>query len=1257
MSFHFPKGFNNSYALVIDPIVVAATLSGSSSNNWGFTATYDNEGNIYGGGISFDSGYPTTTGAFQSDHSGPSNSRDIAITKYIPDGSQQIYATYIGGNDNEQPHSMIVDFNSQLSIYGTTESSDYPTTSNAVQTIFGGSSDIVITKLNTDGTALVGSTYLGGNNLDGVNVSGLNSDDANRGEIVLDAQGNIYVVSSSSSTDFPVTNNAFQSENQGNQDVVLMKLNSDLSTLFWATYLGSPSNDTGLGIRVKDNGEVIASGMAGGASFPIGSGGYQEDWPGGTSSAFVVKLSNDGQNIIHSTFFGSEGGQDYAYFVDLDEDDNVHIYGQTTGVIDITPNTYFSNVGSRQFLAAFTSDLSTLKYSTVIGLGSGPFGFDFVPVAFMVDKCNGIYFSGFHAKGGLPLTPDAVYDGDDVFYLAKLSPNAESLDFATYYGDANHVDGGTSRFDKAGIIYQGVCSCFFIDAVMNTLPNAYSTVNGSQCAIGVFKIDFEIETVTASAFAEPSTSGCVPLSIDFSYTGSDAETFFWDFGTGDTSAEENPSYTFTEAGTYSVMQVVNAPNTCNAVDTFFLQIDVLDNASTFTSTAFCPGQADLFLDVSTANAIYTWQDGTSGASYQVTNPGTYWVDVNIGNCTRRDSFTVASTSDIELDLGADDSFCDIPSFTLDASHPAAASYQWGNGQTSSSIMVDVSGQYLVTVIDTVGCFVTDSINLVFTNTPIIDLGPDPALCEGDELLLDVMTPGANYTWQDGSDAATLLITSSGIYTVEVNLNGCIATDELIATFSPPLEIDLGADQSICDIFTFNLDATTLGAVSYQWSSGSTNSDLEIINSGNYVVTLTNALGCETVDDINIIFSLTPEISLAADTSLCDGENLTLNPSVTNGVPYSWQDGSASPSYLVESEGWYWTLADANGCFDTDSIYVRFTPLPIVDFEPTDVYCYGDSTGSIISINPTSVPDFDFLWSNGQMVADLENIPAGTYQISITDENDCLYEAEITISQPDPLALELSQENVECFGDDDGFITIDNTTGGTPPYLYSLNFDTLTGNTIYSNLDGGLYTVLVQDANDCTISGEIDLYEPPQIFLSAGEDKAILLGDSVKINGLLFPDFNQIINWTSVEYVNCLNCIQPYGMPFYTADFVITSIDSITGCTLRDTMQIAVDKPRNIYIPNAFSPNGDGVNDLFFPYGDISAERVNHFRIYDRWGELVHEASDFDLGDPAGGWDGRLKGKLMNPGVFVYIVELRFVDGILKMYKGDVSVIK
>jgi len=871
----------------------------------------------------------------------------------------------------------------------------------------------------------------------------------------------------------------------------------------------------------------------------------------------------------------------------------------------------------------------------------------------MVDKCNGIYFSGYQSTEGLPTTPDAIDTGGYVFYLGVLEPNATALQFGTYYGDAYHVDGGTSRFDKAGRVYQGVCSCS--GSVMNTTPDAWATTQSTFCDIGVFKIDFDIATVTATALAEPSTSGCAPFSVDFNYTGQDAESIQWFYGTGDSSSIFDPTYTFENAGTYTVMQVVDAENTCNETDTFYLQIDVLDGTSTLQDTAFCQGTVDLFLDVSTANATYEWQDGSSGATYQVSNIGIYWVDVNIAGCTRRDSFNVESTTPITLDLGMDQSFCDVDDYNIEATNPFAISYQWQDGSTGNSLLVSETGDYWVVLTDDVGCETADTISLEFAETPIIDLGPDINICQGDQTTLDVTTPGATYLWQDGSTDPTYTTGIDGTYSVVVDVSGCSTEDEINLTNVQPLPLELGPPVLICDDLTYLVDASTAGAVSYQWSNGGTTATINAPSTGIYTVTITDAFNCETTDDIELTFSTTPVIVLT-DTTVCDGEIVTLDVTIPNGT-YEWQDGSTSSFYTVSEIGTYTVLVNNDGCETLESIFVNYAVNPGVEFDANTVTCATDTDGQIEAVFATGGNQLVFEWEDGSTTPDLYNLAPGQYEVTITNEFNCIYETEVTVGSPPPIVYDLSFDNVECPGADDGWITVNGTDGGIAPYLYGFLGDTLTTDPLLLDLSGGNYEVVVQDDNGCTATQSVDIYEPPVVAVDAGEDKIIRLGDSTLVNGSVAPLFNQVIEWTPYDSLSCIDCLQPMASPTYQTTYTLTVHDSITGCTLRDTMLIIVEKPRNVFIPNAFSPNGDGANDFFFIHADPSVRRVNYLRVYDRWGELLYAAEDFLPNDPNYGYDGRLKGKFLNPQVLIYIAEVEFVDDVVKTYQGDVTLMR
>ncbi len=1260
ISYFFPDDFHPEYPLVIDPTVVAATLTGTVNNqNYGHTATFDNEGNMYGGGISFGPGFPTDVGSFQTNYGG--GNTDVAIIKFNEDGSEVIYATYIGGSDGDFPHSMIVDYNNQLCVFGSTTSANFPTTENAFQQDYAGDRDVFVTKLNADGSALVGSTYLGGSDSDGFNQANNNTNygEEFRGEIVLDQQGNILVGSVSSSSDFPTTTNAFQPIYNNNtttgtaQDGVVFKLNSDLSILFWSTYLGGDNPDTATGLRVNDEGQVYVTGTAGHDNFPVTAGTIQDTWPGGIENAYVAILSSDGQELLKATFWGTTG-DDHAYFTDFDEDGNIHIFGQTDGEMPITPDTYFFNEGSRQFFAAFDSELETLVYSTVIGTGS--VASDFVPVAFMVDKCNGIYFSGYQSRSGLPLTDDAIYTQSSSFYLGKLEPNAVGLSFGTYYGDADHVDGGTSRFDKSGIVYQGVCSCS--GSVLNTLPNAWATGQELFCDLGVFKIDFEIATVTAAAVAAPSASGCAPFTVNFEYTGQDATEFFWDFGSDETSVLENPTHTFNEPGTYTVMQIANAPNTCNAADTFFLQIDVLDGSSTRVDTTICTNGNSYFLDASTINATYNWQDGYTGATYEVMSGGTYWVDITLGGsgagCSRRDSFVVQPTTAIEADLGEDLFYCDIADHIIDATSPFAIAYEWSTGDTASEITVDVSGEYWVAITDVNNCTIKDTIAVTFTEPPTIDLGPDTALCTGESFFMDATIPGATYIWQDSSTSAVYNSNITGTYWVEVNLNQCLAWDTVVVKPPTPLAVNLGPDTSVCDVASLMINATDPWAEEYTWSTGSNMAEIEVTQSGEYWVSLRDSVGCEIRDTVDFIFSTTPEI-VFHDTTVCEGESITLN-ATTPDATYLWQDSSVQTTFTTGIEGTYWVEVDHYGCIGAAEMNLAISYPPGIAFMTTDANCYESCDGTISALIPAG-DNFNFAWNNDNFDANQSGLCAGTYEVVMSNEFDCTYYDTVAIAQPTPLDFEVIHEDVNCYGDGDGIIEILNTTGGVLPYAYHLNEDSLQTSTYFSGLDGGAYRVFLTDGNDCQDSLNVFVYEPPNVQLSAGDDITVSLGDDTKIEGLVWPIENQVIEWTPPIYLDCDTCITPVALPHHTTVYTISAVDSITGCSYSDNMELQVIKPRPIYIPNVFSPNEDGRNDWFSVFADESVEEILSFKVFDRWGELLFERHNFQPNQESLGWDGMFNGSPMNPAVFVYLVEIAFIDGVEEMYTGDVMLLR
>ncbi|HKC69376.1 MAG TPA: SBBP repeat-containing protein, partial [Bacteroidia bacterium] len=588
VSIEVAENYNHNHPLIIDPTLVFATFTGSLADNWGMSASYDNQGNGYTAGICFGTGYPTITGAFQQTFVGGQPTTinvngfsfvlggfDIVTSKFSSTGSSLLFSTYLGGTNNEQPASIIVDNSNNLLILGRSSSTDFPVTAGAYDVSQNGGSDIIIAKFNATGTALLASTFIGGSGDDGVNFSGIeqplgstkfNYADDGRGDIILDNSNNVYIASCTQSTNFPVTAGCAQSANSGMQDGCVFKLNATLSSLIWSTYLGGSANDAAYNLAIDNSGSAFITGGTESSNFPTTSGALHTSYMGNIDG-FLTHLSSAGSTFLQSTYIGT-AGYDQSYFVQLDNVNNIYIYGQTSGNYPISSSVY-SNPNSGQFIHEFSPNLAGTIFSTEFGTGQG--APDIVPSAFLVDKCNNIYISGwggplygdnnsFSTTFGLPVTSNAYQsttDGSD-FYFMVLTPSASSLWYATYFGGDNgsleHVDGGTSRFDKSGVIYQAICEGCGGNEDMPTTPGAWSSVNNSSnCNNALVKFNFNLLQTVANLSIAPSTAaGCAPFNVIFTNQSQNATHFNWFFGDGDTSTSVNATHTYTVAGTYTV---------------------------------------------------------------------------------------------------------------------------------------------------------------------------------------------------------------------------------------------------------------------------------------------------------------------------------------------------------------------------------------------------------------------------------------------------------------------------------------------------------------------------------------------------------------------------------------------------------------------------------------------------------------------------------------------------------------------------------
>ncbi len=973
LAFAFPDGYDDTKTLIIDPTLTFSTFTGSTSDNWGMTATPDANGNLFGGGISFGIGYPITTGAYDGSHNGGTAGAtgipgfDVAVTKFTADGTALIYSTFLGGAANELPESMICNSNDELYILGITASINFPMVGAYDNSYAGGASevqngltfngsDLFIARLSSDGSSLLSSTFMGGSGNDGLNSSALNFNygDQFRGEIILDQNENVLVASTTKSADFPVLLGP-QASLSGAQDAVVFKLNPTLSTLSWSGYFGGTGVESGNSVQSASNGDVYFVGGTNSSSLPYASG-FDLTFNGGVADGYITRLNGTTGTILSGTYLGLNE-YDQAYCVQLDLDDKVYVLGQTESDFPITTGLY-GVPNSGQFIQKFESDLSAVEWTTMIGAGTGHV--EISPTAFLVSDCYDIYLSGWggstnnggqainSTSNGFPVTSDAYQattNGSN-FYIAVLAGDASYLKYATYMGGtsgpANHVDGGTSRFDKAGRIYHAVCaSCGSTSNGFPTTPGVWSNVDPSNnCNLAAFK--FELSTIEAT-IADPNPVVCLPDPVVFSNNSANGNAFFWDFGDNTTSTDVNPSHLYPGPGNYDVTLVVIDTNNCYVSDTVEFEVIIGDFVGGVVTPPgpVCPNVPFEF--EAYGGAFYEWTPANVLSDPTIYNP----------------IATVDQTTDFMV------------------------------------IISDTCG------VDTV--FVTLNVH-PGSNT----ISNDTSICIGNSVEL-FATGGVNYSWtpnsfitNENTSTPTVTPDATTTYFVEIETNtGCILEDSVLVEvyYTPPIPV---MDDSVMVCAGATIDLEVSGGVDYLWSPNlnistvvGPNVTIDPASDMYYYCDFTNA--CGTVRDSVLIRVVASSITAGNDTIICPGETATLW--ATGAVNYHWSPANTLNSFLAsqvaatpfEPTMYVVSGTDQYGCFSADSVFVDLYPNAFIQTSP-DVYAfYGDE----IQLSATSTTTGNYVWDPVEYLSCVVcDDPIANpdqnyfYVVSYTDDNGC-----------------------------------------------------------------------------------------------------------------------------------------------------------------------------------------------------------------------------------------------------------------------------
>jgi len=1086
-------------SLVIDPELIFSTYTGSTADNWGFCGTYAPDKAVYSGGIVFSTGYPVSIGAWQQNFAGIC---DVGIIKYDSTGTQRLWATYLGGQYADLPHSMIVNEARELVILGTTGSLNFPVTSDAFDTTFNGGtalnyaslsfpqgSDMFITILSEDGTQLKGSTYIGGSDNDGLNfrqryasylMAGndslyFNYGDGARGEVITNNANEIIAGSCTFSQDFPTSVGAPQQASGGKQDGVVYKFDRYAQHLLFSTYCGGSGDEAIYSVALGSEGNLYFAGGTNSDNLPVTSGTWQSSRPGGSADGFAGYIIPGQTQFAGLTYFGSQA-YDQVYFIKTGPDGYPYLYGQTKASGNtLMINATYGLPNSGQFIAKLSPNLSDLLWSTVFGTGDGKPNIS--PTAFMVDVCNRIYISGWgrifgnsiingvpypwgsvFGTVGMPVTLDAIQsqtDGQD-FYVAVFSPNASGLDYATFFGELHyagcsfsghdHVDGGTSRFDPQGNIIQSVCASCGSCQQFPTSPNpgAWSNSNNSwNCNNAVFKIKLKSDFALAG-FEQP-TSGCAPLAVQFKNTGR-GTSFEWDFGdpasgSSNSSTQANPVHTFQHSGIYPIRQIACLPGSCNGCDTLVRHLLVLSDTTIRLDTLkICKGEwiQAGMMPVPGSNATYQWIPASGLSASTIPNPMT----------------SPSATTDY-ICLVSHGGCTDTLLQRIEVSNIGAFA---GNDTTVCSPAFTLTGNSGAR-----------GSNFQWSSSPLF-------------------TDTLNSTFSDSTATINLLNFGSHFFYLKVINAECEAIDSIFIDFQGT-EIEAGGDRKICKGDTVHLQAVNLFAshpVTWYWQPSAAilgnNQQPNVTalpdSTTLFIVTATTSWGCVATDTVKVEVSRIEPNAGSLNCSCHDLCNGSAWVAPAGGFPpytVSFSNGVTGNLFQQLCPGEYLAyITDSLGCDTAVHFFITAPSVLKVEAQITPPLCHGDSTGSVQLQISGGTPPYMVQWSNGATGNALNNLAAGTYLAWISDVNDCDTTIVVQIVQPSAIQVTPHLYNPLCNGQSNGSISLW-IEGATPPYTVVWNTGAQ-GDSI-GNLQAGSYTALVSDNAGCDTIVNLVLTEP------------------------------------------------------------------------------------------------------------------------------------------------------------------------------------
>lgn len=838
---------------------------------------------------------------------------------------------------------------------------------------------------------------------------------------------------------------------------------------------------------------------------------------------------------------------------------------------------------------------------------------------------------------------------------------------------SNANNGSITSFATGGVGgYQYLWNTNDATAGISSLAGGDYTVTVHDANNCVALQQFTIAEPTAIQLATTATnagcSGAATGGVDLTVNGG-AGTYQYNWS----NAANTQNLTGVQAGTYTV--TVTDANTCQATATATVgQVAALDVTLTTTFvTCFNANNGSVVTNVnggtpgSVAGYMYNWSNGSIAKNLNGIAAGTYSVTVTDGgNCSATASTVVQQPTAITVTESHTNVSCNggtNGSINVAVSGGAGNyTYMWSNNATTQNLSNLNAGNYTVTVKDANSCAAQQTIAITQPAALTVTEAHTDYACSSSQGSVNVMVSGGTtpytFNWADNSNAQNRTQLGAGTYTVTVaDGQSCTASKTVSIAAIPALSSTFAKTDVNCNAATTGaIDLVMTGGstpYNFVWNNGAYTEDLQNLAAGTYDVVVQDANNCVTSNSVTITEPAAMQASAVATDVNCFGQNKgSVDLTVSGGVTpytYAWNNNKTTEDIFATAAGNYSvTVTDAVGCAKSVAGITVAQPAQIVlNTVAANEGCQGND-GSVQLNVAGGVAPYTYNWNTGATGTGINSLSAGVYTTTVTDNKGCSVTGTATVGKDAPMAITGAAQNTSCAEVSNGSVAL-TVTGGTPAYTYNWNNGAATES--LQQLPQGSYSVTVTDAKQCSVTASYTITYNYTLTVDAGADKSVVTGQVTALNAVASENHGNVYTWSALEGLSCTECASTNLYPTQPVVALVTVVDA-NGCTATDSVAIDVTEISGLFIPNAFTPNGDGNNDVLEVFGDNGSTHYFEMKIFDRWGEKV-----FDTYNTRSTWDGTYKGEPVSNGVFIYVAKAVFVDGSSRDYKGSITAIR